>query len=193
MGTILAEAIALGHKAKGYRFGDEGPDYYDCSGLMYAASKAAGVYSGGRFTTATVGDNKQFGHVASPRVDDLVVWSENAAHGHMGVISAPDKFYSARSVADGLGYLTISTFHVYPVKPFYLRPVKSDGYIPPVRDLKLGMVGSDVKVVQKIVGVTVDGAYGPHTEAAVVAWQKAHHLTPDGVVGPNTRAAMGIH
>lgn len=35
-----------------------------------------------------------------------------------------------------------------------------------------------------------DGAFGPKTEAAVKAFQKANGLTPDGIVGPGTQAKL---
>ncbi|MBV9386626.1 MAG: peptidoglycan-binding protein [Chroococcidiopsidaceae cyanobacterium CP_BM_ER_R8_30] len=35
-----------------------------------------------------------------------------------------------------------------------------------------------------------DGVFGPRTEAAVVAFQKAHGLYPDGIAGPKTLAAV---
>ena len=56
--------------------------------------------------------------------------------------------------------------------------------------LKVGSTGTDVKRVQKLVGVAQDGAYGPKTVAAVKVWQKAHHLIIDGVIGPLTWAKM---
>ena len=49
-----------------------------------------------------------------------------------------------------------------------------------------------VKRIQKVVGCTPDGVWGPKTTVAVKAWQRAHKLTDDGVVGPATLAAMGL-
>src|SRR6266545_2214908 len=47
-----------------------------------------------------------------------------------------------------------------------------------------------VKQVQAKVGVTVDGTFGPNTEAAVRAFQRGHALVPDGIVGPKTWAVL---
>lgn len=61
-----------------------------------------------------------------------------------------------------------------------------------VRDLQQGMEGDDVKALQRKLGVTADGDFGPKTKAAVVKFQKANKLTADGIVGPKTRAALGL-
>lgn len=120
-GGFAAIAIGLGTAAKGYKFGATGPDYYDCSGLMSATAKHLG-YKGARFTTFTIGTNKAFTKISPPAstpaggsgpggsfsagVNDLVVWPTH----HMGVITGPNKFYSARNPTSGIGESSISGF-----------------------------------------------------------------------------------
>ena len=50
--------------------------------------------------------------------------------------------------------------------------------------IKLGAKGEQVKHIQRVVGATPDGGFGPKTEQAVMAWQKNNGLKPDGIVGP---------
>jgi peptidoglycan hydrolase-like protein with peptidoglycan-binding domain len=58
--------------------------------------------------------------------------------------------------------------------------------------LKIGMRNTTVKVLQKALGLKlVDGDFGPQTKAAVVAFQKKHHLTANGVVTTPVWRAFG--
>jgi peptidoglycan hydrolase-like protein with peptidoglycan-binding domain len=52
--------------------------------------------------------------------------------------------------------------------------------------LMVGNQGFSVGCLQKLLGVPVDGIFGPATKAAVVAFQAAHGLAQDGQVGPET-------
>ena len=52
--------------------------------------------------------------------------------------------------------------------------------------LKNGSKGEDVKKLQEKLGVEAIGTFGPKTEAAVKAWQKANGLKDDGIVGNTT-------
>jgi cell wall-associated NlpC family hydrolase len=129
IGAIAAEsnalagtAMRLGRAAKGYRFGATGPDYYDCSGLMWRACQKLG-YKGARFTTFTIQGRKEFQPVTGRtdkalRIGDIVVWPRH----HMGVVTGPDRFYSARNPRSGISEASISGFRKD--SPVYLR------YIP---------------------------------------------------------------
>jgi cell wall-associated NlpC family hydrolase len=103
--TLLEAAVKLGHNAKGYRFGATGPDYYDCSGLVYRAAQAIG-YKGARFVTSTVSTVSGFKPVTAPNSsgNDIVLWP---AH-HMGIVSGPDQCYNALNPQAGIGYISIS-------------------------------------------------------------------------------------
>ena len=65
------------------------------------------------------------------------------------------------------------------------------------RNLKRGSTGNDVKTLQKNLkklgyykSGSVDGIFGPLTDAAVRQFQRAAGITVDGIVGPQTRAAL---
>ena len=52
--------------------------------------------------------------------------------------------------------------------------------------------GSAVRAIQRKLGITADGVFGPMTERAVKRFQRRHDLVPDGIVGPITRGALGL-
>lgn len=65
----------------------------------------------------------------------------------------------------------------------------------PDRNLRHGMTGSGVKWLQFELSahgynISIDGIFGPATEACVRMFQKDNSLTCDGIVGPLTIAAL---
>ena len=52
--------------------------------------------------------------------------------------------------------------------------------------------GSSVRDLQRALGITADGVYGPQTRKAVRRFQRAHGLHVDGIAGAQTLAALGI-
>lgn len=58
------------------------------------------------------------------------------------------------------------------------------------RVLVYGHRGNDVKALQKSLGVTADGVFGPATLKALKAFQSSRGLTADGAAGPLTMAAF---
>jgi hypothetical protein len=65
----------------------------------------------------------------------------------------------------------------------------------PRTTLRPGDRGDDVTALQRLLNtagatLTVDGSYGPATEAAVRTFQTSAGLTVDGIAGPRTQAAL---
>lgn len=67
------------------------------------------------------------------------------------------------------------------------RPQVSPARRPTLRQ---GDRGPDVAAMQRVLGVGVDGNFGPRTRAAVLDRQRRAGLAQDGVVGPRTWAAL---
>ena len=51
---------------------------------------------------------------------------------------------------------------------------------------RLGDKGHEVKEIQGLLGLSIDGVFGPNTEKEVNKFQQENGLTPDGIVGPRT-------
>jgi hypothetical protein len=96
----------------------------------------------------------------------------HSSHMHVSVHSVKAHYDSEKDWSIQIGKA--------PVDPdaITLRPV-----------LKPGSRGEEVRIVQNILGITVDGVFGPATEAAVKKFQTANNLKPDGIIGPATYAA----
>lgn len=49
-----------------------------------------------------------------------------------------------------------------------------------------------MKLLQRALGLTVDGSFGRITEGAVIGWQALHGLVADGIVGKQTWRSLGV-
>jgi hypothetical protein len=118
---LVGEVQRLGTAARGYRLGATGPDYYDCSGLVWRAMLNLSLYKGSRFTTSTfanVAKSLSWKLVTAPAAGDIVLWSGH----HMGVSTGGDGMYSARSSSKGIGPSTVSgDAAFFGARPLYYR------------------------------------------------------------------------
>lgn len=97
------------------------------------------------------------------------------------------QYGSKGKIAGISGYVDVN--QIYGIQATISYPI-------PVRTLKKGSTGDDVKWLQERLnvcsaGLRVDGDFGPVTEAAVREYQLRHGLAVDGIVGPVTRKALG--
>ncbi len=63
-------------------------------------------------------------------------------------------------------------------------------HVVPQPTLRQGSRGQAVTQLQTLLKVNADGVFGPKTEAALKAWQKANHLVADGIYGPKSYQKM---
>ncbi len=59
--------------------------------------------------------------------------------------------------------------------------------------LSPGSEGRQVRLLQRALGIKIDGVYGPTTEAAVRRFQYTRGLTVDGIVGAHTSHALAVN
>lgn len=110
-GSVLKTALQLGGSAKGYRLGATGPDFYDCSGLVWQALRMNG-YNGPRFATANFPPASGFTKVDQPVTGDIALWRPNPrTGGHMGIVTDPNNVYSALSPESGIKTLSIDSLN----------------------------------------------------------------------------------
>lgn len=99
---------------------------------------------------------------------------------HCHVSVTPERF-------DNNGLWNLDTLSTLPETPVAKQPAT----LPPL--LAKGAKGADVRHLQQLLRVTVDGRFGRATELAVRARQRKASLPEDGRVGPQTwKLLLGI-
>jgi cell wall-associated NlpC family hydrolase len=95
-----AVAFALGQRGKPYRWGAEGPQAYDCSGLTWAAWRAAGVAIPRTAAGQLAGLRPVRGRL---RPGDLVIYRTNGpSRRHVAMVVGRGRMVEARNRATGV-------------------------------------------------------------------------------------------
>lgn len=94
-----------------------------------------------------------------------------------------------RTRTERISHHQAAVFNACAAMAHALGELMPDGSTPPepVHVFQLGDTEATypgVNNVQRIVGATIDGSFGPKTRLAVMAWQAKHRLVPDGKFGP---------
>lgn len=119
----LLGAVEKYGKDKPYVWGAEGPDSFDCSGLVkYALEKAFGKsfphYSGDQYAMSR--------GVKDPQIGDLVFFGPGGRN-HVGVYAGNGKVWSAMSPSSGIGMANVSDFHEGEVSYRRIPGLKNEG------------------------------------------------------------------
>lgn len=117
----------------------------------------------------------------SGRADQQVSrsWSHYVKSGHFGHCNVPGNDHWDPGPIDQRAIFTGATGTSAPAT------------LPPLDEQEWTPTGDwSTRDIQELVGVTVDGQYGPATEAAVRDLQKSLNLTPDGLWGKTTEGAV---
>jgi peptidoglycan hydrolase-like protein with peptidoglycan-binding domain len=93
-------------------------------------------------------------------------------------------------VKTGKGGRRIITEEFLMDKCFYAGFITSLPNFQFTQFLRKGSRGIEVRKLQEVLQITVDGIFGPITEKAVKVYQKSKGLVADGLVGPLTRNAL---
>lgn len=119
----LIGAVEKYGKGKPYVWGAEGPDAFDCSGLVkYALEKAFGKsfphYSGDQYSASR--------GVKDPQIGDLVFFGPGGRN-HVGVYAGNGKVWSAMSPSSGIGMANVSDFHEGEISYRRVPGLKTEG------------------------------------------------------------------
>lgn len=119
----LLGAVEKYGKGKPYVWGAEGPDAFDCSGLVkYALEKSFGKsfphYSGDQYAMSRP--------IKDPQMGDLVFFGPGGRN-HVGVYAGNGKIWSAMSPSSGIGMANVSDFHEGAVSYRRIPGLKNEG------------------------------------------------------------------
>jgi cell wall-associated NlpC family hydrolase len=110
-----AVAFALGQRGKPYRWGAEGPQAFDCSGLTWAAWRSAGVTIPRTAAGQLAGLPRARGQL---RPGDLVIYSSNGpSRRHVAMVVGPGRMVEAPGHGIPVHSTSIRRGHLGAVRP----------------------------------------------------------------------------
>lgn len=188
--ALAALGFATSQTGKPYQWGGVGPKGYDCSGLVLASYRAAGI------TMPRVAADQYAAGATVPldkvQQGDLVFYAADVTKPstiyHVALYAGAGKIVDAPYTGAYVGGRALWTQDLLPVA---VRP--SALLALPVRQGSTGWTVAQLQQALDRHGATlaVDGVDGPVTTAAVQQWQSAHHLSPTGVVDLTTWLTLG--
>ena len=126
------------------------------------------------------------GHVAISRGDGSTIEAHSAKRGVTND-KVDGRHWDIAMLLHGLDYPDLLRVAIFsPPSSIILRLT-----MPPMRG-KLVKEAQQALKRKKVDPGVIDGIYGPHTEAAVRAFQLLNGLVPDGELGPQTRALLDM-
>jgi uncharacterized protein (TIGR02594 family) len=143
-----------------------------------------------RFMWARAWDDDEWGYELSVPRPGCVVVMQREGGGH---VTLYERTEGSSYVCRGGNQADSVNQSSYPIsKVVALMWPRADGVPPPAprRDLKKGMTGPDVGVLQLALGIPADEDFGNVTDAGVRGFQAACGLVVDGEVGPATWAKV---
>jgi len=181
---------------------------FQASGRLYGCDNRDGSPPpwADAYTGAWQADSRRLGDVVSveraARTAGAAVlrFPQPGATGHIVISDGKGGTVEAMSAAKGVcaGSLDNRRWDTGVLVP-WITYAESPGTAPPRppgRVLQLGDAGAEVRDLQQRLAALgfspgeIDGNFGPHTQAAVVAFQVEKGLVPDGEVGALTWAAL---
>lgn len=182
-------AVALAAQEAGdrYVFGDEGPDTFDCSGLVQYVYGRLGI------SVPRTSSEQYAATLRVPRSDlrlgDIIFFHDaNGRIYHDAIYAGLGRMWAAPRTGEVVRLQNVygSAWSVGRIATG-VRPTAVPA-APAV--LKVGSRGPAVVEVQRALRIPADGVFGSGTAAAVKRFQVSRRLVADGVVGLQTKQAL---
>ncbi|WP_210495832.1 peptidoglycan-binding protein [Patulibacter sp. SYSU D01012] len=136
----------------------------DSGSAVRALQRALGVAADGEFGAATAKAVRAFQRAHGLQADGVV-----------GALTA-----AALGTGTGTGTAKASS------------AAKARGSSASAKGADVDLSAATIRRIQRALGVSADGTWGPQTRKALRAHQRAHGLEVDGIPGPRTLASLGV-